>query len=134
MLLAEQRGRATLLIMRKGDAVIECLAAGADQFASMGLTDATSKPPAPAPNGVTLETMSSLGSGRGMWSNIVGLAGPGVTGVEVRLDRGKVFQASVKAGWWAAWWPGAEGGEVDKLTVVVHTAAGTTTHRPSELP
>ncbi|GLW30050.1 hypothetical protein [Actinoplanes regularis] len=134
VVLAEQRGKATLLVMRKGGSVIECLSTGADQFAAMGLTDATTKPPAPAHDGVTLETMSSFGEGRSMWSNIIGFAGPGVTAVEIRTDGGRVFQASVKAGWWAAWWPGAEGGEVDTLTVTVHTAAGTTSHRPSELP
>lgn len=132
VLLAEQRGKATLLVMRKGGSVIECLSVGADQFASMGLTDETTTPPQPARDGVTLETMSSVGEGRGMWSNIIGLAGPGVTGVEIRTDKGRVFQASVKAGWWAAWWPGAEGGEVDTLTVIVHTATGSTSHRPSD--
>ena len=52
----------------------------------------------------------SMGSRGEEWSNIVGLVGPGVTGVEGRLDNGRVVQASVKAGWWAAWWPGPEGG------------------------
>ncbi|MEU4714992.1 hypothetical protein AB0F73_15200 [Micromonospora purpureochromogenes] len=134
VLLAEQRGLATLLIMKKGSGVIvECLSAGDDdQLASMGLADG----PLPAlPAGtVDLQTMSSMGSGDAMWSNIVGLVGPGVTGVDVRLDNGKVLQASVKSGWWAAWWPGPEGGEVDRLTVTVHTAKGSTSYRPSELP
>ncbi|MCM0677882.1 hypothetical protein NCC78_24865 [Micromonospora phytophila] len=134
VLLAEQRGVATLLIMRKSNGVIvECLSAGdGDQLASMGLANG----PLPAlPAGtVDLQTMSSMGSGDAMWSNIVGLVGPGVTGVDVRLDNGKVLQASVKSGWWAAWWPGPEGGEVDRLTVTVHTATGTTSYRPSELP
>lgn len=134
VLLAEQRGLATLLIMKKSSGVIvECLSAGDDdQLASMGLADG----PLPAlPAGtVDLQTMSSMGSGDAMWSNIVGLVGPGVTGVDVRLDNGKVFQASVKSGWWAAWWPGPEGGEVDRLTVTVHTAKGSTSYRPSELP
>lgn len=134
VLLAEQRGEATLLIMRKDNGtVVECLSAGDDQFASMGLADAAG-PPAPPAGIVTLETMSSLGEGDGMWSNIVGLAGPGVTAVEIRLDNGKVLQASVKAGWWAAWWPGPEGGEVDSLTVVARTGEKATSYRPSELP
>ncbi|GIH14983.1 hypothetical protein [Rugosimonospora africana] len=134
VLLAEKRGDATLLIMRKsGGNTLECLSVGDDQFASMGLTG--DRPlPAPPAGTVSLETMSSTGSGDSMWSNIVGLVGPGVTGVDVRLDDGRVFQTSVKAGWWAAWWPGPEGGEVDHLTVLVHTSAGTTSYRPSELP
>ncbi|MEU4424088.1 hypothetical protein AB0F81_25955 [Actinoplanes sp. NPDC024001] len=134
VLLAEQRGEATLLIMRKENGtVVECLSAGDDQFASMGLADAAGLPTPPRGT-VTLETMSALGDGDGQWSNIVGLAGPEVTAVEVRLDSGKVFQASVKAGWWGAWWPGPAGGEVDALTVIVHTADGTTELRPSDLP
>ncbi|MEU8301084.1 hypothetical protein AB0C04_27820 [Micromonospora sp. NPDC048909] len=134
VLLAEQRGLATLLIMRKsGGVIVECMSAGSgdDLLASMGLADG----PLPAlPTGtVDLQTMSSVGSGDAIWSNIVGLVCPGVTGVDVRLDSGRVFQASVKSGWWAAWWPGPEGGEVDRLTVTVHTATGSTSYRPSEL-
>ncbi|MEU4624997.1 hypothetical protein AB0G04_34120 [Actinoplanes sp. NPDC023801] len=134
VLLAEERGDATLLIMRKGDGIVECLLVGDDdQAASMGLTD-TPAPPLPPSGTVNLETMSSYGDGDDQWSNIVGLAAPDVTAVEVRLDGGGTVQASVKAGWWAAWWPGAEGGEVDALTVTVHAGDRTTTHRPSELP
>lgn len=135
VLLAEQRGVATLLIMKKSNgSIVECLDAGKHQMASMTLGDATTPLPTPPAGTVNLETMSSYGDGDDMWSNMVGLAGPGLTGVEVRLDDGRVFQAGVKGGWWAAWWPGPEGGEVDRLTVVVQTAAGTTSHRPSELP
>jgi hypothetical protein len=133
VLLAEQRGVATLLIMKKSSGtVVECLSVGKDQLASMGLADGRPLPALPAGT-VNLETMSSTGSGDGMWSNIIGLVGSDVTGVEVRLDNGRVLQASVKAGWWAAWWPGPEGGEVDHLTVIVHTSTGSTSHRPSEL-
>ncbi|MBE1492222.1 hypothetical protein [Plantactinospora soyae] len=133
VLLAEQRGVATLLVMQKsGGTVVECLSVGEDQFASMGLTDGRT-PPAPPAGRVTLETMSSTGSGDSMWSNIIGLVGPDVTGVDVRLDNGQILHASVKAGWWAAWWPGPAGGEVDRLTVVVHTSSGSTSHRPSKL-
>ncbi|WP_305785634.1 hypothetical protein [Symbioplanes lichenis] len=135
VLLAEQRGKATLLVLRKpGDITVECLSAGDVGMASMSLTGPGAVPP-PAPAGsVTLETMSSYGDGDDMWSNIIGLAGPGVTGVEVRLDNGRVIQASVRNGWWGAWWPGPEGGEVDTFTVVVHAGVRTTTHRPSQLP
>jgi hypothetical protein len=135
VLLAEQRGVATLLIMRKaGGEVVECLSVGDDAVASMGLTGAA-PPPVPPAGTVNLETMSSLGDGDDLWSNIVGLAGPGVTAVELRLDDGRLVQASVRNGWWAAWWPGPEGGDgVDRFTVVVHSGGGTTSHRPSQLP
>ncbi|GAB7044025.1 MULTISPECIES: hypothetical protein [Catenuloplanes] len=133
VLLAEQRGVATLLIMRKGDTVVECLSVGDDGFATMSLTDSLPQAP-PAGWPVNLETMSSFGSRDNMWSNVVGLAGPDVTGIDVRTDDGRVVHASVRSGWWAAWWPGSEGGEVDAIAVTVHTADGSTTHRPSQLP
>ncbi|MBB2943483.1 hypothetical protein FB565_003196 [Actinoplanes lutulentus] len=133
VLLAEQRGDATLLIMKKAGVIVECLLVDEDQAASMGLIDADAVIAPPAGT-VNLETMSSLGDGDGQWSNIVGLVGPQVTAVEVKLGNGTVVQASVKAGWWAAWWPGPEGGEVDTLTVTVHAGDRTTSHLPSELP
>jgi hypothetical protein len=134
VLLAEQRGEATLLIQRKGGTIVECLMVGeGDRAASMGLIDEAAIVVPPAGT-VNLETMSSFGDDDSLWSNIVGLAAPDVTAVEVRLDNGTTVQASVKAGWWAAWWPGAEGGEVDTLSVIVHAGSRTTTHRPSDLP
>ncbi|GAA1610156.1 hypothetical protein [Actinoplanes couchii] len=133
VLLAEQRGEATLLIMSKAEGVVECLMVAEESAASMGLAGPGGLP-APAAGTVNLETMSSLGDGDDQWSNIVGLAGPGVDAVEIRLDSGALLQASVKSGWWAAWWPGPEGGEVDTLTVTVHAGGKTTSYRPSELP
>lgn len=133
VLLAEQRGEATLLIMRKATEIVECLMVDDEQAASMGLSGLEGLP-APAAGTVNLETMSSHGDGDDLWSNMVGLAGPGVDAVEIKLDSGAILQASVKSGWWAAWWPGPEGGEVDTLTVVVHSGAETTMHRPSDLP
>ncbi|MEU8660500.1 hypothetical protein [Actinoplanes philippinensis] len=134
VLLAEQRGEATLLIQRKGGTIVECLMVGdGDRAASMSLIESTDVATLPAGT-VNLETMSSYGDGDSQWSNIVGLAAPDVTAVEVRLDSGALLHASVKAGWWAAWWPGPEGGEVDALTVIVHAGGRVTTHRPSQLP
>ncbi|MEU4562183.1 hypothetical protein AB0F72_27685 [Actinoplanes sp. NPDC023936] len=132
VLLAEQRGEATMLIMRKDDgAAIECLIVGGEQFASMTLGAADS--PAPAATAVNLVTRSSQGDGDSEYSNAVGLAGPGVTGVEVRLDNGKTFQASVASGWWGAWWPGPAGGEADGFAITVHTTDRTVTYRAAEL-
>ena len=135
VILAEQRGDATMLIMRKTNGhIVECLGVGDDRFASMGLTDGTPLPPPPAGK-LTLETRSSYGDGDDMFSNIVGLAGPGVTSVELRLNDGGTVHASVKAGWWGAWWPGPEGGEgTDEFTVIAHSATGDTTYLPSQLP
>ncbi|GIJ48436.1 hypothetical protein Val02_53220 [Virgisporangium aliadipatigenens] len=134
VLLAEQRGIATLLILRKNGMIVECLSADGAAMASMSLREEGTIPPVPAGQ-VTLETMSSWGPGRGddLWSNIVGLVAADVTAVELRLDSGRVIQASVRGGWWGAWWPGPEGGEIDHFVVIVHTAAGVTEHRPSTL-
>ncbi len=77
MLLAEQHGLATLLIIRKSNGtIVECMSAGPgedDQLASMSLINGDQ--PAPPAGTVTLETMSSSGDGDGQWSNIVGLVG-----------------------------------------------------------
>jgi hypothetical protein len=48
--------------------VVECLSVGKDQLASMGPADGRPLPALPAGT-VNLETMSSTGSGDGMWSN-----------------------------------------------------------------
>jgi hypothetical protein len=135
VILAEQRGDATMIIMRKTNGhIVECLGVGDAGFASMGLTDGTPLPPPPAGK-LTLETRSSYGDGDDMFSNIIGLAGPGVTSIELRLNDGGTIQASVKDGWWGAWWPGPEGGEgTDEFTVTAHTATGKTVYLPSEMP
>lgn len=134
VLLAEQRGDATLLIMRKPDGIVECLMVGdGDRAASMGLAPAEGLP-APAEGTINLETRSSYGEGDDQWSNMVGLVGPGVTAIEIRLDSGALLQASIKSGWWAAWWPGPEGGEVDTMTITVHAGDRTTSYRAPELP
>ena len=61
MLLAGQRGDATLLILRKDGGLVECLSARDDQFATTGLADPAFTPELPAGAVVNLETMSSLG-------------------------------------------------------------------------
>jgi hypothetical protein len=134
VLLAEQRGESTLLIMRKGGHLVECLLVGNDEAAaSMALIEESAIVVPPAGT-VELETSSSLGEGDGEWSNALGLAAPDVTAVEVRLKGGGTVHASVKSGWWAAWWPGSEGGNTDDFTVTVHAGTRTTTHKASDLP
>ena len=132
VVLAEQRGTATMLIMKRGGGLAECMTVEDDQaFGTQSLTSG----PVDQPPGTeaTVSTMSSRGSGSSAYSSIVGQVGPDVTGVDVRLRDGRVVQASVASGWWTAWWPGPEGGWPDMTTVVVHTAAGSTSHHPSEI-
>lgn len=132
VLLAERRGVATLLILRQGGGTAECLSLDSSRAGAwMTLTDASTPPPAAGT--AVIQTMSSVGSGDSQYSNVVGTVSPEVTGVDVILDNGKKIETSVRSGWWAAWWPGPEGGEVDTLKVVVHTASGSAAYRPEQL-
>ena len=134
VLVAESRGTSSLVIMKKSDgAVAECMTVVPDEV--FGWQQLTEGPVATPPGTTTtLETMSSRGSGDSAYSSIVGQVGPDVTGVDVRLDDGRVIGASVASGWWTAWWPGEQGGQPERTSVVVHTAAGSTTHNPMDLP
>ena len=132
VVLAEQRGATTMLILRQGAVLVECLSLDPDGApAAMALADGPLPPP--GKELVNIETQSSVGDGDGQYSNAVGLADPAVTGVDIELASGEIIQSSVKSGWWGAWWPGPAGGEVDTFTVIVHTAQGTTKYRQSQL-
>ncbi|MEU1755789.1 hypothetical protein ABZ436_24455 [Micromonospora matsumotoense] len=131
VLLAEQRGVATLLIQQRGAGVIECMSVDGGPPAAMALADGPLPPPAAGT--VNVETRSSVGDGDDQYSNVVGLVGPSVTGVDLVLADGRTVQTSTRGGWWAAWWPGPEGGEIGSITVLVHHTAGTSTHRIEDL-
>ncbi|MFI9643166.1 hypothetical protein ACIG87_24455 [Micromonospora sp. NPDC051925] len=131
VILAEQRGVATLLILRRGAGTIECMSLDGGRPAAMTLTDGPL--PVPANGTVKVETYSSVGSDDEQYSSVVGLAGPSVTGVDLVFADGRTIQTSTRGGWWAAWWPGPEGGEVGSITVVVHSTTGTATHPIEDL-
>lgn len=140
VLLAEQRGHASLLIMKTPDGTAECLSFEPGTAGpSMGLTEGPLQPP--AGDGIRLETRSSAGGGGGLlhtlrtlgdgpewYSNFIGSAGPGVSAVDLMMGDGRVIHTSMSAGWFAAWWPGDEGGLADGggMKVVVHTTSGAT--------
>ncbi|SER68452.1 hypothetical protein SAMN05216188_11413 [Lentzea xinjiangensis] len=132
VVLAETRGIATILIMKKGAGLAECMVVGDDVFNYQGLTDG---PVAPLDaTRVKTETWSSSGDGDEVYSRVVGRMGAGVTRVEIHLRDGRVITAGTGSGWWTAWWPGPEGGLADgSMKVVVHTATGSTTHDPGDL-
>ncbi|GLY51642.1 hypothetical protein [Lentzea sp. NBRC 102530] len=131
VVLAEQRGIATILILKKDAGLAECMAIGEEVFNYQLLTNGQVEPLSGA--GVTYETSSSSGSGDDQYSRIVGRKGPDVTKVEIQLADGRVITAGTGSEWWTAWWPGPEGGEVGTWKVVVHTAQGSTVHDPGEL-
>jgi len=131
VVLAEQRGLATLLIQKRGAGLVECMIVEDKSFAAMALTEGA--PPVPAKDTVKVETSSSVGDGDDQYSNVVGLAGPSVTGIDLLLADGREIKTSVAGGLWAAWWPGPEGGEADTIKVVVHNSTGTATYRIGEL-
>ncbi len=132
VVLAEQRGGATMLILKQGPAAMaQCMMVGVDDnFASMGLDESH---PASASKPITIETQSSHGSGDDQFSTVIGRIDPSVTGVDLILSDGQVIQTSAKHSWWGAWWPGPAGGEVDTFIIRVHTAKATTDYRSSQL-
>ncbi|MFG1605402.1 hypothetical protein [Actinoplanes sp. NPDC049265] len=132
VLLADQRGAATSLILRRGEKLVECMLVGGDDaFATMGLADGPLPPV--GPEHATIETQSSVGEGDGQYSQIAGRVDESVTGIDLVLEDGMTIRTSSKEGWWTAWWPGPAGGQVDKFLINVHTAAGTKSYRQSQL-
>ncbi|WP_306215783.1 hypothetical protein [Actinoplanes sp. RD1] len=130
VLLAERRADTTLLLVAKdGGDLVSCTlfggeATGADLLDRSG--------PAPATGTATIESIGATGHEE-WYSQVVGRAGAGVTKVDIELPDGTVVHTSLRAGWFAAWWPGRQGGAADGVRVVVHTAAGATSHLPSQL-
>lgn len=132
IVLAETRGVATILVLKKGNGLAECMVVGDKVFNYQLLTDGP-VPPLEATRAKT-ETWSSSGDGDEVYSRVVGRMGPEVTRVEIHLANGQVITAGTGSGWWTAWWPGPEGGLADgSMKVVVHTATGSTSHDPGDL-
>lgn len=131
VVLAEQRGGATMLILKQGPtAMAQCMMVGVNGgFASIALDESH---PASAGPPITIETASAHGEGDDQFSTVIGRIAPSVTRVDLILNDGQVIQTSAKQSWWGAWWPGPAGGEVDAYTVRVYTATGTTDYRSSQ--
>jgi hypothetical protein len=131
VVLADQRGVTTQLILKQGAAMAECLIVDTDKpMASMSLDESQ---PATTAKPITIETYSSRGEGDDEYSSVVGRVDPAVTGVDIILRDGKVIRTTAQATWWGAWWPGPAAGQVDAFTVRVHTAKGTADYKPSQL-
>ena len=137
ILLSETRGDSGLTIMRMGDMVIQCtdIGTGSPDWEALGEGYSA------APGKVATLSLGSTGDpGPSQYSAITGLAGDGVTGVDIVGPDGVVIvEATVEGGWFTAWWPGGSGGSggsggVTKVqdTVTVHTGANSTSYLMSE--
>ncbi|MBL7253023.1 hypothetical protein [Paractinoplanes lichenicola] len=133
ILLAERRGRATLALVRKdGTGLTACFVLDPAEGAAGGdLLDTAT--PQPVNGRARIETMGATEGKEGWYSDVIGRAGADVTKLEIELPDGTNVQASVRNGWWVAWWPGHEGGKADGVRVVVHTSSGSKSFLPSEL-
>lgn len=129
ILLSERRGVSGLTIMRMGDMVIQCTDIGSGSPGWEALGDGYSA----APGRVTTLSVGSSGNpGPSQYSSITGLAGDGVTGVDIVGADGVIaVKATVQGGWFTAWWPGGSGGFAGKDhpdTVTVHTGDTSTSY------
>ncbi|GAA1636627.1 hypothetical protein [Actinoplanes couchii] len=133
VLLAEQRGDATLILVEKDrTGLVGCISLGPGPAASgADLIDTTA--PAPEPGRVRIETMGATEGPQGWYSSVIGRSAPDVTKVEIKLPDGTEVHASTRNGWWTAWWPGNEGGKADAVTITTHAGDGSHTYRPSDL-
>jgi len=132
ILLSERRGESGLTIMRMGATVIQCTDIGSGSPGWEALGDGYSAAPGRI---MTMSRGTSGDPGASQYSSITGLAGEGVTGVDVIGFDGVIrVQATVESGWFTAWWPGGSGGDVeDQDTVTVHTEAGSTSFTLDEI-
>jgi len=133
VVLAEDRGKTTLLILRKGTKLVECLTVGDEVTAAEQLADEKSVAAPPAGT-ITKETDIVQGDGDDKWSESIGLAASDVTAVELQLQDGTLIGASVSSGWWAAWWPGDMYGKATVRTVITHVGSRTTTQKWTDFP
>lgn len=133
IVLAERRGDATLVLVKMDStALTSCFVLDpAEGAAGADLLDTAS--PAPAAGRVRTVSMGAVEGSEGWYSSVIGRAGAGVEKVEIELPDGTEVRASLRDGWWAAWWPGHEGGEADGVRIVVHADGKSRDYRPSQL-
>jgi hypothetical protein len=129
IILGEWRGDAQIALVKNGQSVLMC--SGVDPNVPVGwerLYDpAVSTEAAPTSNGLRIYGIETSGDGADGYSYDVGRVGSDVTGVDVRTSKG-VVQASVKDGWFVAWWPGTN--QADAKVLDVHLRDGKTVSAP----
>jgi hypothetical protein len=115
--LTDTRGPYTASIYADGST---CVAGNGIQISQGGGGNATSSIPAGA---VELNGAGQSDSDGHALTMVDGTVGAGVTGVTITRSDGSSVQATVKNGWYLAWWPGTE----RAVTAQVASAAGTHT-------
>jgi hypothetical protein len=115
--LTDTRGPYTASIYADGST---CLDGNGIEISAGGGGNATSSVPAGA---VALNGAGESDSDGHALTMVDGPIGAGVTDVTITRSDGSAVQATVKNGWYLAWWPGAE----RAVTAQVATASGTRT-------
>jgi hypothetical protein len=117
-LLEERRGDFTSMIASFGDQTAFCIVNGHDEglLDSMtGLpTDVTQQPATGLTQAVSGGRVDGPADARQQYAT--GRAAPDVTDISFTLDDGRVVDASLEDGWFAAWWPGAATSEAATIT------------------
>jgi hypothetical protein len=103
VVLAERRGQWTYALLANGNNVADCLQNETGVEGGQTVTSGTEVAPRPTARGVT--TISMVGNT--FWT-AYGRAGAEVSKVVVNGPNGRVT-ATVKGGYWAAWWPADDG-------------------------
>lgn len=114
--LTDTRGPYTASIYADGSTCLE----GNGEISSGGGDGSTSSVPA---GSVELNGEGESDSDGHALTMVDGRIGPGVTGVRITRSDGSSVQATVKNGWYLAWWPGSE----HAVTARVASANGTST-------
>jgi len=131
VLLSDKRGPGAITLLRLGADVVECQT----MREGGGVSYETLTPsPGTGPTSPAAAVVDSIGYAGDedpatVYSFATGRVGDDVTGIDVVTEDGRTVQASVRQGWWVAWWPGEQSvgpTRGHESEVVVHTAAGET--------
>lgn len=127
LVLAEQRGDFTYVLLAddSGSTTMECLTSeetGMSSGQGVGAVSGSSEPVTLAPDAVSMDGI--LGSTTaGSYTSVSGRIGSDVTGVVAHTADGRDVTATISEGYWAAWWPSGQEGDV---TLTLTLADGST--------
>ncbi|NIZ91670.1 hypothetical protein [Kineococcus rubinsiae] len=133
VLLSDRRGPGAITLVRIGVDVVECQTMREGGGVSSATLTPTAQTRRPAPGGAVVDFIGYAGDEdpATVYSFATGRVGAGVDGVDVVTEDGRTVHASLRQGWWVAWWPGEQHVgpvPVHESDIVVRTAAGETRH------